>query len=245
LTRIPWLGIAVLGIAACAGPRILEPARPISPQEILPLLEDVRDEGARRNSLRGLAKVKLESPEASGSVREVILAERPGRLRLETLNLLGQTQAVLVTDGSGYAYYEGGTVERGVVGEGLLRRRLGLDLSPEEAVETLLVDPRFDLVQARGAVAVGEDRYVEAGLRRLRIGPEGEVRGLEALDEDGTVRWAVEYGRWQDVAGERYPFTVRLEFPATQVRAELLLREVELNADLDPSLFDLPRGASR
>jgi outer membrane biogenesis lipoprotein LolB len=195
--------------------------------------------------MRATARVRLDSPQGSGSVREVIVVQRPVQLRLETLNLLGQTQAMLVTDGGGYAYFDGAAVEQGELSETLLRERMGLDLTPEEAVEVLLAAPFFDPSKLGPAIEVGDERWVETGRGRLRIGPEGELRGFQALSPRGHVRWAAEYDRWRDVAGGRYPFVVRLEFPATETRVELSLREAEVNPDLDPSLFRLRGGASR
>jgi hypothetical protein len=45
------------------------------------------------------------------------------------------------------------------------------------------------------------------------------------------------------VPGGRYPFNVVLSFPATQLRAELELSAVELNSQLEASLFRVAGGA--
>jgi outer membrane biogenesis lipoprotein LolB len=216
------------------------------PTEVVqPFAEQLHAEAARRTSVRGSARVRLESPQGSGSAREIIIVQRPIQLRLETLNLLGQTQAVLVTDRDGFVFFDGAAFERGALSDGLLRERMGLDLTPEEAVEVLLAAPEFDPAQLGAALAVGDEQWVETDRGRLRIGPEGELRGFQALTPWGGVRWTAEYDQWRDVTGGRYPFVVRLEFPGTGTRAELSLREAEVNPTLDPSLFDLRLGAAR
>lgn len=239
------LVLILLPLIACTTPRLPAPALPVPLDVVRPLLEQLHDEAALRSSIRGSGKVKLKSPSGSGSAREVIVAERPVRLRLETLNVLGQTQAVLITDGHGFVYFDGKRLERGVLSEGVLRDRVGLDLTAEEAVEVLLAAPAFEIEKIRHAIAVGDERWVDLEERRLRIGPDGELRGFEALDPSGAVRWMVGYDRWRDVVGGRYPSVVTLEFPYTETSAELALNEVELNATLDPRLFDPPTEMRR
>jgi hypothetical protein len=47
------------------------------------------------------------------------------------------------------------------------------------------------------------------------------------------------------VPGGRYPFRLVLSFPRTQLRAEIRLKTVELNADLDRGLFRAPESFAR
>jgi hypothetical protein len=73
--------------------------------------------------------------------------------------------------------------------------------------------------------------------------PDGELLQVESLDASGRVRWRAEYDRWRDVPGGRYPYAMAFTFPASELRAELELDEVEVNPVLDPSLFSLlPEG---
>jgi hypothetical protein len=58
-----------------------------------------------------------------------------------------------------------------------------------------------------------------------------------------VLEWSAEYGAWRDVPGGRYPTSLALWFPATQLKAELELSTVELNPTLDAGLFRVaPRG---
>lgn len=200
-------------------------------------VERARAEGEERQRIRAEGKLKLESPAGSGSVRQVIVAERPAQLRLETLNLLGQTQTLLVTDGERFAFFDGRSLERGEITSDVLRDRLGLDLGPPEAVAALLAAPGVRYDPSRPVLGQGDERIVDTGSHRLRFGPNGDLLGMAALDAGGTVRWIARYDRWRESGGGRYPYGVTLFFPATDLRAELQLREVELNPPLDPALF--------
>ena len=53
-------------------------------------LASVEAAGEARHGLRAVGSLKLSSPRGSGRVKEVIVVERPSRLRLESLNPLGQ-----------------------------------------------------------------------------------------------------------------------------------------------------------
>ncbi len=236
-----------LGLGACVTPGPPDAFHPIlgERESIAKRLSELRAQGDARRTLRLLGKLEIESPSGSGSLTEVILAARPARLRLETLNPLGQTRTLLVTDGETYAYYDGGRLDRGPVTAAVLVDRLGVDLEPAQAVAALLVAPlraAAELVWVRGRDA---EREVRLDGERLRLGPEGELRFYEALGPDGEVLWFARYDDWRDVPGGRYPRRLELSFPRTGVRAELRVRRAKLNEEIDPQLFRIPQQASR
>jgi outer membrane lipoprotein-sorting protein len=206
-------------------------------------VERVVADAHARQTLRAVGKLRIEGPNGSGSVKQVVLAERPGRLRLESLNPLGQAATLLVTDGARYAFFDGKTLERGDVSAEVLRERLGLGLSPDDAVLALLVAPREPLDWPPTAVlGRGAEREVVMGTQSLRFAESGELAAIASLDPNGVLEWSAEYGGWRDVPGGRYPASLALWFPATRLRAELELSQVELNPPLDAALFRAARG---
>jgi hypothetical protein len=241
-----WLAtlLGPLTLSACITPAVPE-LSPVYGEEarVAAWMATARESGAARRSLRALAALRLDSPSGSGTLREVILIERPSRLRLETLNLLGQTQAVLVTNGERFGFYDGGEFEAGPVEPGLLRERLGLDLRPDEAVRVLLAAPALTREPPEMVYAQGADRIVQFPRQRVRFAADGDLRAVESLDERGEVRWVAEYHGWRDVDGGRYPFVMQLRFPGSRVHAELELDSVELNPALAAELFTLSRAA--
>ncbi len=206
-------------------------------------IDAVHERGASRQGLRAHGSLKLDSPNGSGRVREVVLVERPSRLRLESLNLLGQTQALLVTDGHAFAYFDGHELERGNVSTDLLRERIGIDLSPDETVAVLLAAPTLD-GEIERVMGRGAEREVRLGDSIVRFNGAGELLGIDVMDAEEGLRWRANYRDWNDVPGGRFPTRVELYFPATGVIAQLELKEIELNPTLQPSLFRLgPVGA--
>jgi hypothetical protein len=237
---------ALVVAAGCATTPPLLPVVRVDGEEarIESYLAAARAGEAERRSVRTVGRLRLESPNGSGSVREVIVVERPSRLRLEALNVLGQTQALLVADGERFAFFDGSTLSRGPLSEDLLRDLLGLDLGPAEAVGVLLGAPPIEAGPLLGVLGQGTDRIAELDSQLVRFAADGELRGVALLGPTGLPRWNVEYASWQEAGGGRYPFSVILSFPRLETRAEFEVREAELNVELDMSLFYVPPGQS-
>ena len=217
-------------------PRVRVPADP----ELLSQVETLYLESAQRSSVRAVARVRIQGPGGSGSMREIILARRPASLRLEGLNFLGQTQSLLVTDGQRFLFFDGRAFEQGPVDSDTLLQTLGLDLAPAEAVEALLaipLDGSAPLPTPREVWVRGTEHWLSYALQRLGLGPGGQLRGIEATDLEGGIRWAAAYSGWREVDGGRYPFKMALSFPDTELRAEIDFEEVELNPRLETGLF--------
>jgi len=118
--------IAALGLAlalACATAR--EPAPtplPASDPRPAALLGSVTHDAATRRSLRGVARLAIDGPAGAGRAKQILVLERPARLRVEVLGLLDQTLAVLVTDGARYRLVrsQDRSVDQGPVYDALL-----------------------------------------------------------------------------------------------------------------------------
>jgi hypothetical protein len=237
--------LACLLFASCASFERAPAFQPITGEDapMRALVERALGEAEVRNGLRAVGKLHVAGPGGSGNVKQVILVERPARLRLESLNVLGQAATLLVTDGERYAFFDGKTLDDGDVSDATLRERLGLAFAPEEAAGALLVAPKPVVWPPRAILARGAEREVSFADQRLRFADGGELSAIESLDASGGVLWTAEYATWREVPGGRYPFSVVLSFPGTQLRAELELSAVELNPKLEASLFRVPGGA--
>ena len=121
---------------------------------------------------------------------------------------------------------------------------MGLDLEPDEAVRALLAAPRLGTGPPQSILGDGEDRIVDLDHKRVRYASDGELLSVEALDARGATRWRFAYSRWRPLPRGRYPFSMVLSFPRTELWAELKLDEVEVNPELDPALFRVRRGES-
>lgn len=209
-----------------------------------------------RRTLRGRARLAVDSGDGAIKLRgrQVLVAERPARLRVEILGLFDQTVAVLVTDGERFEFFEARdrSYETGPVHPGLLWERAWLALTPEEAIDLLLGAPSLDPGLAASDARVDAAGAVELDLadgdgrvrRRARFDAQGLLRRLEVLRTDGSLAWSAEFAEYAPVAGAAFAHAVSLAVTAGGTRAEIELRDVELNPELPPGLFRLRAAAS-
>jgi hypothetical protein len=221
------------------------------------LLAELREGQARVQRVQGSARVRIASPEVKGTLLELVVAEKPARVRLETLDFFGNPVAVLVADGDRFGFYDSRsrTYWRGDATAENVSRFLPVALPPEELVtilcgsapllpaEPLEARPRdgkAELVLARGDVAqqlvVGEGLAVETS-RVRRAHPEPAAQ---------AVFYDLDFGSFRSVAGVRFPGRIRLDAASAGARVELEWRQdLEVNGRLERELFALapPRGA--
>jgi hypothetical protein len=170
-------------------------------------------------------------------------------MRVETLGLFGQIAAVIVTDGSSFAFFEAATgeVESGEVTPHFLWRLARVDLSPGEAVALLLgaPTPHPDLQRAAaqaiedGGVAV-EFRDSAGSLReRYTFDSAGQLRELSTWDADQRPAWQASFSDHRDLDGSRFAYELELVSHRVDARAELRFTDVTLNPKLSDDLFVL------
>ncbi len=247
--RPALMTVALLLVSGCA---TLRPPAPVvapplpSAAELVTRLEQQR---AARVSLRALARFVYDGPDEHRRARQVVLVQRPERLRIEVLSPLG-TVFVLTADNGALAAYvrSEATVYRGRASRANLQRYARVDLSVADAVDVLLgtpplgdgrndevsFDPTSDTIQLSSAADASA--HVIAFDRALR------AVAIETHDA-GEVRWRAEFSAF--AAPAEVPTTIVIALPPQQQRLTLELQEVEVNPAIDAALFTLatPAGA--
>jgi hypothetical protein len=212
------------------------------------LLASLESRSARLDALRGMARLAVDGPEGSIRSKQVLVAARPARLRVEILGFLSQTQALLVTDGSTFAFFDAREhrYEEAPLRPGLLWEVAGIDLEPGEAVRVLLGAPELEALRPSGAALLPD-----GGLQLILVDPsgrarqalefdaEGGLRRLAAWDADGVADFEVHYDDLESVGETPFAHRIDIAFPATGVKARIDLSQVALNPELDPSVFEL------
>jgi hypothetical protein len=246
-----------LALAGCRTLGAAPPALPADAMRSAALVDGLALLGASRTGLRAGARVSLSGQRRAAFARQLMLLERPARLRLEVLGVLGQRVAVLASDGVRYDLYraERPGFESGEVHPGILFEVAGLALTPEEAVRLALGAPLAP-GEAGGAAAGGsllgdgvvrvELTPTEGGLRRsLEFGPGGELLRYAVHDAGGALVLDARYGDYRDVGGSSFAHAIELELPGSASHAEIRFQWVELNPVLGDELFRLaPRGGA-
>jgi len=234
-----------------SGCQSLPTATPLPPDDTRPaaLLRGLAARVAERHSLRGVAKVALEGPGGASRSRQILVVERPARLRVEVQGFLNQLVAVLVSDGERFELFraQDRSVEQGDVHPGILYQVAGIPLRPEAVVDVLLGAPDLGGRPLPGPAALLSDGGVEidlveehgVGLRRLHFDSDAQLRKLEVRTEEGELAWSVGFEDYRVVGGVSFAHDIVLEFPLAEARAEVTFQQVELNPTLSPEVFAL------
>lgn len=245
-----------LALSACRTPGALRPLPAADPRPGL-LLDAFERAALERRALRGRARIDVEG--ASGlrlSGRQVVVAERPTRLRVEVLGLFDQALVVLTTDGDHFELFRTADLsfEEGPLRPEILWEQARIALRPEEAIGLLLgaplPEPGLVPVRAEGS----EDGSVRVSLaapggaerRRLGFDAQGRLLRVEVLAEDGDVEWIAAFGDYAPVGGVPFAHAITLYVAQGDTRAEIRLRDVELNPELPAGVFSIrpPRSAA-
>ena len=242
--------VAVLATATAC--RSVPPAVPLALDDPRPaaLLAAWGRSVEARHSLRGRAKLAVDGASTGVRVRgkQVLVLERPGRLRVEILGLFNQTLAVLVTDGERFELFrvDDRSFETGPVHPDLLWQEAHIALTPDEAVGLLLGAPRADpslvpvvaLGSSDGSIRIDLADVEGSVRRRMSFDAEGRLRWIEAVG-DGEVEWRASFDRYQRVGDTPFAHSITLDVAAGRTHAEISLRDVELNPELSADIFRL------
>jgi len=237
-----WPLVAVLLlVTGCAQIRPLRPLPEVSVEELQGRLLEMSQ---RFRSLKGLARVAVTTGERNLTGTQVLLAEKPDRIRSEALALFGQPWLVLAANGK--------TLQVFVPGEGRfysgaaspenLQRFTRLPLRIEDLVHLLLYQvpllpgearlqttesgPQLQLADAQG------DR------QELSFDRELQLVSSRYFDPRGDLWLEIEYrGFLADQQG--FPVELELRMPGYELTAKVSFREVELNAAIPAEKFSL------
>src|SRR3990172_460284 len=181
--RLAIVAGLALSARACRTPGALRALPHGDPRPQL-LLDAFERSAEARRSLRGRARIQVEGGSGMNLAgRQILVAERPARLRIEVLGLFDQALAVLTTVGERFELFRSADLsfEEGELRPGLLWEQAHIALRPEEAIALLLgappPEPGLVPVRAEGA----EDGTIRVALavpgcperRRLRFDGEG------------------------------------------------------------------------
>jgi outer membrane lipoprotein-sorting protein len=248
LNRLLILLLPLL-LAACA-PRVLPPSELAPPASAELLLQRLADSATAFASLEGMAKVRIDTETRSRSVTNVFIAEKPDRLRLETLSPFGQPLLVMATDGrqidvlipgEGKLYSDDVSLER-------LQRLTRLPLQLTDLVHLLLYqvplighEGQAVTADADGSTLLtlhgtGERRQELRFDRLLRLTGAAFYQGDELLLRVGYDRFSGET--------RPFPMTASLAMPAAKTEATVTFSEVRTNVAIPPERFRVtpPKG---
>ena len=213
------------------------------------VLAELRTAGAGKSSLRAEGRVTYFGEKGRVRLKAVILGERPGHFRIETLSPFEQPIDVMACDGARLWLLSGDRLREGPATPENIARLLPLPLYPEEVVDVLLggvpSGDRFQATQVEPAEE-GQWRLHLAGANgeraQLLIDPVAKlVRRSALLDTDGKERVTVDFGDFSapegSADGREMPQESVVKLPGRDFDMTIKLTKAQVDVALDPSLF--------
>jgi outer membrane lipoprotein-sorting protein len=242
------LSLACLLLGSCA-PRPPAPL-PLAPGMEQTLLDRVAEIGRAFGTVRGVAKVRIETGEKTLASTQVLLAEKPDLLRAEVLSPFGQPVLLAASDGAEiYLLVPGkGKFYRGAASMQNLERVFRVPLQLTDLVHILLYQVPIGSYEGRKLTVNDRGEYVLTlggpGGRREELVFDGELRLVGAnyfLGEEPLLR--VGYGRFNG-GSPAFPESISLEMPAQKASATVVFSDVETNVAIPAERFRLtpPKG---
>lgn len=233
-----FLPVALL-LTACP-PKRVEFGRDGEPKSAEDLLARIEQVEAQITSIKGDAKLFVDSPQGKGSVTLFVGVAQPSLVHIEQLDFFGRPQGVFVTDGERFGLYQAAenTYFRGPATAPNLGKFLPVVMPPSELAAVMLgrapriahesLSMRFDdqvfvLTLQKGSVK--QTLHVQPPSYRV---VKSTVEGIDAYEL-----------AFSDLDGQNFPKTVFLKAPKAKTSVELSLKSVTLNEPPDLTMFEL------
>lgn len=238
------LCLTVAFLVSCAPVRPKLVGDPVKQSFADGLIQEWSENSSKVSSVQGLAKVKVDTPEKSLNGTQVILAEKPNRLRAETLSPFGSPLLLLTADGetlrvslpSRNVFYTGEATAAN------LGRFVRIPLRLTDLISVLLYQPpiidslreeAFEL-QEGGWLLV---RYSSKRRQELTFNHARQLVEVRYYDRD-ELFLKIGYGEFAE-EGDSFPQLFGIELPKQQTTASLKFSDLETNGRLRPGIFQL------
>ena len=204
--------------------------------------------------LKGVAKIKVESPDEKFSVKELVVVERPGCLRLETLNPLGHPEFFAVTDGKELFLFSPSENKfyRGVASPENVSLFIPLNLNLEEMVSILLGNiPLIDYdaeqidCQTEGGCCLLTLSSEDGRLKQVLKVSYSKQKVVESKTyEEGSLILSTRYGRYDEMGETLFPRDIDVSMPCDKTKVTIKFKKIEFPSTINPAEFKLtpPQG---
>lgn len=196
------------------------------------------------HSLKGLASIRAEIDGRVTNARQVLLMEKPARLRAEVLGLFGQPALQVAVDRGQLAVHvvQEGRYLKGAATAGNLARFTRMPLGVDDLVRLALYDVPL-IPYGESTLRTDERGYLlrleaSRGDRQdLLFDTLGRLYGVEYF-RGGELLLKVGYQRFAEQQGG-FPRELSLEMPVRRTSLTLVYSDLELNPELAGDRFTL------
>jgi hypothetical protein len=190
--------------------------------------------------LRALARVDYAGPDGKHGFQEAVIVQRPDRLRLETLTMLGAAMIVTVNDREIIGYHvREGIMVRGDTSKANLLKYTQIPLELDEITALLTGLPPVDLSapwQQEGMALV----FSPKGQKTDAVAFESQdpvPTQWERFNSAGAIEVKVSFGDYIATPAGLFPSRLTVEAPLQKRKVEIRYQEPELNVALSNDVF--------
>ncbi|MGV3619760.1 MAG: DUF4292 domain-containing protein [Archangium sp.] len=237
--RSALLFVPIAMVLSACPPKHVDFGRDGEPKSAEDLLKRIEFVEAQVTSIKGDAKLFVDSPQGKGSVTLFVGVAQPSLVHIEQLDFFGRPQGVFVTDGERFGLYQAAenTYFRGPATAPNLGKFLPVVMPPSELASVMLgrapriaheslsmrfADGLFVLTLKKGSVT--QTLHVQPPSYRA---VKSAVEGIDAYEL-----------AFSDIE-DNFPKTVFLKAAKAKTSVELSLKSVTVNEEPDLTMFDL------
>jgi hypothetical protein len=233
--------VSLLGSCAQFTPKSV--GDPISLDFAEGLIAELVETAAGNSSLQGLASFEMVNPDRSLSGKQVILVEKPDRLRAEVLNFFNSPLLLLAANGEHLNvflpfenyYYSGAASAKN------LGRFVRLPLRLDDLLSILFYQPLIIDAESAEAYALKAGgwklvRHNRLFWQELFFDPERRLVEVNYYNKDG-LSLSVDYGKFS--GQDRLPRLFEIKVPRLETMVSLEFDELDVNLDIKPELFQI------
>lgn len=237
-----------LGFAGCA--TVTSPPQPKLPApewEQNKLIDSMSQRVQQFRSIKALAQIDYTGPDGKHGFQEAVLVQRPDRLRLETLSVLGAILIVTANSKELVGYHpREGVFVRGARTKDNLRRYTQIPLELEEITMLLIglppVDPKSPVEQVGNTL-----RFSSKDGKRDVVAFELQQpvpTTWERLNANGGVELSAEFSDYIETSAGLFPSRIVFEANLQRKKVQIRYQQPEINATISPELFSQQKPAN-
>lgn len=216
---------------------------PTRPWEAAQLRDAIAQRREKFQSLRALANVDYSGPDGKNGFQEAVLVQRPDRLRLETLSMLGAILVVTVNNKEIVGYHpREGVYVRGQASRANLQKYTQIPLELDEITALLLGLPPVD---AKAPSELNENSLTFASNTGKDVvsfeSKEAVPTKWQRMDSSGRVELSASFTDYIQTAAGLFPSQILMESPQQKKRLQIRYQEPELNASIPNEVFSQPK----
>ena len=199
-----------------------------------------------RKSLQTLGRATYFGKQGRVRLRMVVVAQRPGAFRIETLTPFEQPIDVMTSNGEDLWLISGQRIFKGPATADNISKLLPIPMTNQELVSTLLGG--MPVSSAFKPMEVNAD----GDLWKLVLDGPGSQQGFvwvepeklrvrkATLSTNGNTRVEVEYSKFQSIPGAKsFAQRIKVKVPRRDFELSIRLQEPELNRTIDQTIFQI------